>query len=146
MASPAISWRSTSGRELKAEERQAKGLSTAPADLEIKPADVRYYMRLPELKKYSVDDQVLKKSFPLDGVTSDLMEIYQRARAEGRRATGEGSLHCACGSRDQARGRAILHAPARVKEVLCGRSGAEEIFPARWRHQRSHGDLPAGAS
>jgi Zn-dependent oligopeptidase len=66
-------------RELKAEEARAAGDADATAAAQvIQPWDVRYLTRLSELKKYKVDDQKIKKYFPLSVVTTGLLDIYQR--------------------------------------------------------------------
>jgi thimet oligopeptidase len=66
-------------RELKAEEARENGDASATADSQvITPADSRYFTRLSELKKYKVDDQKIKQYFPIEVVTSGLLDIYQR--------------------------------------------------------------------
>jgi len=66
-------------KQLKAEEAKANGDADAKAEAQtIYPYDVRYFTRLSELKKYKVDDQEIKKYFPVEVVTAGLLSIYQR--------------------------------------------------------------------
>jgi len=68
-------------RELKAEELKALG-KAVPAEgtqaITINPWDMRFYIKKSELMKYKIDDQLIRKYFPLEVVTKGLLEIYQR--------------------------------------------------------------------
>jgi Zn-dependent oligopeptidase len=64
-------------KTLKIADKQERG-EAVPDVVTIEPYDIRYFTRLSELKKYKVDDQAIKRYFPIEVVTQGLMEIYQR--------------------------------------------------------------------
>lgn len=65
-------------KELKVADKKERGEEVPEGEVEIKAYDTRYLTRLTELKKYKLDDQLIRKYFPMEIVTAGLMEIYQR--------------------------------------------------------------------
>ncbi|CAH8846235.1 unnamed protein product [Trichobilharzia szidati] len=60
--------------ELKKEECERLGY---PFNNRIDPWDTRYYMNMVKEKDYSVDEEVLKKYFPLTTIKSGILRLYQ---------------------------------------------------------------------
>jgi thimet oligopeptidase len=66
-------------RELKTDEKKKRGETIPEGGVAIEAYDVRYYSRLSELLKYKVDDQAIKRYFPIEVVTAGLLQIFQTA-------------------------------------------------------------------
>ena len=66
-------------RKIKVDDMKSRGESVPDGEVVIQPYDVLYLTRLSELIKYQVDDEAIKKYFPIEVVTKGLLDIYQQA-------------------------------------------------------------------